>query len=340
MKAIWIYVTSFCLCATGVAVISKHYIKTNYTDSAEGRKKAEQAANSISKRGTASEYKSANRHSSVAKKKTTAKVVMKDEKEIKVPKYVSNPIYTPFMNAVNKLTEELAAVAKDGDVALKNGFTLMKKNGKPILVFPEEYTRVGIGGVALGDVFNGGRFQVRRERIDDTNQEKIDEIALSGAKRLDEPEFYCTKVAYSVLPSTKQVFSIRMTGDLCVKKESNASRMVREIKQWMKEDYDAVDLHADVPKGMLALKKFKIGKGLNVEVAVNWKKQPADDGSDASIEINFTTSEVVEDNLFERQELGAAADEARVDEFNKSGVNYFTIQPKVKMDDVNRKVVC
>ena len=130
-----------------------------------------------------------------------------------------------------------------------------------------------------------------------------------------------------------------MKGDLYIGNASKASRMVREITSWMKEDYGAVDLRAEVPDGTLALKKFRIGKGMDVEVAVNWKKQRADDGSDAHIEINFTISELVEDNRYERQALGVAADEARVDELNRSGVNYLTVRPKVKEDDVTRKVV-
>ena len=220
-----------------------------------------------------------------------------------------------------------------------NGFVLTKKDGKPTIQFPEEYTKVGIGGVAIGDELNGAFFLARRKEVEGTNQYKIDEVALSGYKRLDEPEFYCTKVMYSVFPSTRQVDSIRMYGDLCVGNASKANKMVREITKWMKEDYGAVDLRADVPDGALALKKFRIGKGMNVDVSVNWKEQRADDGSDARIEISFTASELVDDNRFERQELGEAADAARVDELSRSGVNYFTVRPRVKEDDVKRKVV-
>lgn len=107
----------------------------------------------------------------------------------------------------------------------------------------------------------------------------------------------------------------------------------------MKEDFDAKDLRADVPEGMLAYKKFKIGKGMDVQVKVNWKKQKASDGSDAYIDIAFVASELADDNQYEHKELGAAADEARVDEYGNSGVNYFTVRPKVNQDDVNRKVV-
>jgi len=334
MKMALISVKSSWLFATGVAVIANYCILT-HNGTVNGQSKAEQVAFRISKDGTNSKYKSKNRHSSAVKKTTTAKVV----KEIKIPKYVQNPIYTPFTNAVNKLTEEMADIAKGGEVRLKNGFSLLNKNGKPTIVFPEAYTNVCIGGVAMGDVFKGGNFLVRRTKIDDTDQEMIDEVSLCGYKRLDEPEFYCTEVTYSVLPSTKQVVSIRMTGDLSVRKTSNADKMIREIKKWMKEDYGAVDLHAEVPERMIALKKFRIGKEMDVEVAVSWKKQRMSDGTDARIEINFTTSELVEDNLFERQALGAAADEARVNELNRSGVNYLTVRPKVKEDDVKRKVV-
>ena len=334
MKMTVISITKSWFCATGVAIIASYCILT-HNGTVNGKSKAEQVASRICKDGTTSEYKSKNRHSSAVKKTTKAKV----EKEIKIPKYVPNPIYTPFTNAVNKLTEEMSGIAKGGEVRLKNGFSLLNKNGKPTIVFPEAYTNVCIGGVAMGDVFKGGNFLVRRTKIDDTDQEMIDEVSLCGYKRLDEPEFYCTEVTYSVLPSTKQVVSIRMTGDLGVRKASNADRMIREIKQWMKEDYAAVDLRVDVPDRMIALKKFKIGKGMYAEVAVTWKKQRMSDGSDARIEISFTTSELEEDSLYERQSLGAAADEARVNELNRSGVNYFTVRPKVKEDDVKRKVV-
>ena len=47
--------------------------------------------------------------------------------------------------------------------------------------------------------------------------------------------------------------------------------------------------------------------------------------------------ELQEDLLL--NELGDAADEARIDEYSKTGVNYFTVRPMVKEDDVKRKVV-
>ena len=335
MKMTLVSVTSSWLCATGVAVISSYCLMTHSNGTAADQKRAVQVASSISKRGTIPEYKPANRHSSAIKKTTKATVA----KEIKLPKFVPNPIYAPFTNALSKLTEDVAEIAKDGNVELVNGFTLMKKGGKPTLKFPEEYTKVGIGGVAIGDEFKGAFFWAHRKGIDGTDQFKIDEVALSGYKRLDEPEFYCTKVWYSVLPSTRQVDSIRMHGDLCVGDATKANRMVREITRWMKDDYGAVERGADVPDGTLALKKFKIGKGMDVEVAVNWKKQRATDGSDVYIDISFTASELDDDNKLERLELGEAADAARVNELNRSGVNYFTVRPRVKEDDVNRKVV-
>jgi len=338
MKMTLVKVISSWLCATGVAVISSYCILTHNKGTASGQKKAEQVAYRVSKRGTIKEYKPTNRHSSAVKKTTTARVA-KVEKVIEVPKFVPNPIYAPFTNALNNLTEELADIAKDGKVELANGFALMKKDGKPTILFPEEYTNVGIGGVAMGDELKGTWAQVNRKRNDSTNQDRIDGVLLRWYKRLDDPEFYCAHVTYSVLPSTRQVDSIRMKGDLRVGNALKANRMVREIAQWMKEDYGAVDLRADVPDGMLALKKFRIGKGMDVEVAVNWKNQRAADGSDARIEINFTVSELVEDNRYERQKLGEAADEARVKELSRSGVNYYTVRPKVKEDDVNRKVV-
>ena len=330
MKMTLVNVTRSWLCVTGVAVISSYCILTHNNGTA-----TEQVARRVSQRGTIAEYKPTNRHSSAVKKTTTAKVA----KEIKIPKFVPNPIYAPFTNALNNLTEELADTVKDGSVELANGFALMKKGGKPTLRFPDEYINVGIGGVAIGDELKDARFQACRKKIDGTDQYKIDGVSLYGYKRLEEPEFYCTKVMYSLLPSTRQVNSIWMYGDLCVENASKANRMVREITQWMKEDYGAVDLRADVPDGTLALKKFRIGKGMDVEVTVKWKNQRAADGSDARIEINFTTSELVGDNRYERQKLGLAADKARVNELNRSGVNYYTVRPKVKEDDVKRNVV-
>ena len=336
MKMTLVSVTSSWLCATGVAVISSFCIMTHSNGTAADQKRAVQVARRVSERGTVSEYKPTKKYSSAVKKTTTAKVV---KKEIKVPKFVPNPIYVPFTDALNNLTEVLADNAKDGEVELANGFALMNKDGKPTLRFPEEYTNVGIGGVAIGDELKDTFFLVHRKKNDGTDQQKIDEVALSGYKRLDEPEFYCTKVTYSVFPSTRQVDSIRMHGDLCVGDASKANKMVKEITKWMKEDYGAVERRTDVPSGMLALKKLRIGKGMDVEVAVRWKSQRTAEGCDANIDISFTTSELVEDNRLDRQELGKAADEARVTEYKKSGVNYFTVRPRVKEDDVKRKVV-
>ena len=337
MKMTLISVTSKWLCATGVAVVASYCILTrsNSQGKADSQQKAAQVASRISKRGTIPEYKPANRHSSATKKTTTANVV----KEVKVPTFVQNPIYSSLTNTLEQLTKELAETAKDGEVALANGFVLLNKDGKPTLKFPEQYTKVGVGGVAIGDELKGDSFSSHRKRINNTGQWMLDEVAFSRYKRLDEPEFYCTHVTYSALPSTRQVDSIRMHGDLCVEDASKANKMVREITKWMKDDYGAVDLRADVPDGKLALKKFKIGKGMNVEVAVNWKKQRADNGSDADINISFTTSELADDNRIERQRLGVAADEARVNELKKTGVNYFSVKPMVKEEDVNRKVV-
>ena len=336
MKMTLVSVTSSWLCATGVAVISSFCIMTHSNGTAADQKRAVQVARRFSERGTVSEYKPTKKYSSAVKKMTTAKVV---KKEIKVPKFVPNPIYVPFTDALNNLTEVLADNAKDGEVELANGFALMNKDGKPTLRFPEEYTNVGIGGVAIGDELKGAFFVVHRKKIDGTDQQKIDEVALNGYKRLDEPEFYCTKVTYSVFPSTRQVDSIRMHGDLCVGDASKANKMVKEITKWMKEDYGAVERRTDIPSGMLALKKLRIGKGMDVEIKVNWKKQRTDDGSDASINISFTASELIADNRFEQRKLGEAADKARVNELSRSGVNYFSVRPQVKEDDVNRKVV-
>ena len=103
MKMTLVSVTSSWLCATGVAVISSYCIITHSNGTATDQKKAVQVASSLSKRGTIPEYKPTNRHSSAIKKTTTAKVAT----EIKIPKFVPNPIYTPFTNALDKLSTSL-----------------------------------------------------------------------------------------------------------------------------------------------------------------------------------------------------------------------------------------
>lgn len=220
-----IYVTSSWLCATGVAIMATYLIATNYQGTAIDQAKAKQTAANISKRGTIQEYKPATRHSSATSKTTAAKVAC----VIKKPVYVDNPIYTPFTNALAGLTAELADIAKKDDVKLDNGFILTNTNGLPLIKFPEEYAKVEIGGVAMGDVLDCGEFSAFLAKTEGTNQEKIDCVTLSKYRRLDEPDFYCTEVTYSLLPSTRQVDSIKMHGDLCVGTESKANRMIKEI---------------------------------------------------------------------------------------------------------------
>ena len=161
MKMTLISVTSKWLCATGVAVVASYCILTrsNSQGKADGRQEAAQVASRVSKRGTIPEYKSANRHSSAIKKTTTATVV----KEVKVPTFVQNPVYSSLTNTLEQLTKEVAETAKDGEVALANGFVLVNKDGKPTLKFPEQYTKVGIGGVAIGDELKGDSFSSHRK---------------------------------------------------------------------------------------------------------------------------------------------------------------------------------
>ncbi len=334
MKMTMLSITSTWLCVTGVAVVSSYCILAN-CQSKTGGQKAAQVASGIAKRGTIPQYKSTNRHSSALKKTTTAKVV----KEVKLPTYVPNPIYPQFVEALNGLTQDAAEIAKYADVLPKKAFSLMKKDGKPVFIFPEEYTRVGIGGLAIGDELKDGNFDVQRKKIENTDQYKVDEVVFRRYKRLEEPELYCTDVTYSAIPATRQIDSIKMHGNLIVGNVVNAHKMVNEISGWMKEDYKAVDRYVSVPPGTLALKKFRIGKEMEVNLTVKWKQQKTDDGCDADINIDFTVGELVKENQTERKELGEAADKARASELRKSGVNYFTVRPKVKTDAVMRKVV-
>ena len=69
------------------------------------------------------------------------------------------------------------------------------------------------------------------------------------------------------------------------------------------------------------------------------KRHDTAETGDASIEISFTTGELAEENRYERQELGAAVDAARVSVRYNSNVNYYTVRPKVTVDQIKNKVV-
>jgi len=334
MKMTLISVLSSWLCATGAAVLVNYYIPTSFQDTPKEQKKAAGVAARISKRGTIPEYKPKSRHSSAIKKTTAAKVI---KKEVDRPLYVSNPIYPPFTNALHQLKEEVAEIAKDGEVDLSYGFTLSVRDGMPVLNYPEEYTNIVIGGVAMGEALKGGFFWVRRGWRG--NMWGVDEVGLSMCRRLDEPEFYCTHVTYSALPATRQVDAIRMHGNLNLGNTARAYDVVEEISQWMAEDYGAVDLDVAVPAGTLALKKLKIGNGLSVVVSVNWNRWQAVDGSDAHIDISFTADELVEEDKCQRQELGEVVDVERISVLDETGVNYLTVRPVVSSEAVKSKVV-
>ena len=333
-----ISVVSSWLCATGVVVFSSYCILTHFKNTPEDQKKAAALAERISKRGSVSEkgYKQRVKHSSAVNKKTVAKIT---DKDVKASVYVPNPIYPPFTNALNNLVRELAALAEEGDVVLTNGFTLTLKDGLPVLKYPEAYEKVRIGGMGIGEVLKDGDFSVSRKKIDNTDQWEMDGIGMSKFRRLDEPEFYCTDVTYSALPVTKQIDSIRMHGKLGVVNTSQAYDMVEEISKWMKDDFGAVDLNANTPAGTLVLKKFKIGEGMDVEVAVNWDKRQTSQTWNSKIDITFKTRELEAENKFQRAELGKATDPARATEYSRTGVNYFTVKPKVNEESVKKQVV-
>ena len=333
-----ISIVSSWLCATGVVVFSSYCILTHFKNTQADQKKAAARAEHISKRGTISEkeFKRSVKHSSAVNKKTVAKIMDKDVKE---PVYVPNPIYPPFTNALNNLVQEFAAVAQEGDVVLTNGFTLTLKDGKPVLKFPEAYERVRIGGKTIGEVLADGDFSVSRKRIGNTDQWEMDGIGMYKFRRLDEPEFYCTDVTYSALPATKQIDSIRMHGKLGVVNTSQAYDMVEEITKWMQDDFGAVDLKATTPAGTLALKKFRIGEGMDVEVVVNWDKRQTSQTWNSKIDITFKTRELEAENKYQRAELGKATDKARASTYSSTGVNYFTVNPKVNEESVKKQVV-
>ena len=101
----------------------------------------------------------------------------------------------------------------------------------------------------------------------------------------------------------------------------------------------AVDLKVTTPAGTVALKRFRIGEGMDVEVAVNWDKRQTWQTLNSKIEITFKTRELEAENKYQREELGKATDPARASEYSRTGINYFTVNPKVNADAVERKVV-
>ena len=323
-----ISIASSWLCATGVVVFTSYCILTHHKNTPADQKKAAALVERISKRGTVAEYKQNVKHSSAVNKKTVAKIVDKDVKRTLVP----NPIYPPFTNALNNLVQEFAAAAQEGDVVLTNGFTLTLKDGKPVLKFPEAYEKVRIGGRGVGELLKDGDFNVHRKRIGNTDQWEMDGIGLSKFRRLDEPEFYCTDVTYRALPATKQIDSIQMSGKLGVVNTSQAYDMFEEISKWMKDDFGAVDLKAKIPAGTVALKKFRIGDGMDVVVAVNQDKRQTSQTWNSKIEITFTTRGLEAENAYQRAELGKATDPARASEYSRTGINYFTVNPKVNAE--------
>ena len=326
-----ISVVSSWLCATGVVVVSSYCILTHFKNTPADQKKAAALVERINKRGTVSEAeygKQRAKHSSAVNKKTVAKIVGKDVKRELVP----NPIYPPFTNALNNLVQEFAAAAQEGDVVLTNGFTLTLKDGKPVLKFPEAYEKIRIGGRGIGELLKDGDFSVSTKRDRNTDQLEMDGIGMYKFRRLDEPEFYCTDVTYSALPATKQIDSIRMHGKLGVANTLQVYDMVEEISKWMKDDFGAVDLKATTPAGTVALKKFRIGEGMDVEVAVNWDKRQTSQTWNSKIDITFKTRELEAENKYQRAELGKATDPARASEYSRTGINYFTVNPKVNAE--------
>lgn len=313
MKMTLISIACTWLCATGVAVISHYNMVTScHNDNA----KPAQIAKRISQKGTIPEYKPKSIHSSACKKTTAAKV----GSVVKLPTYVDNPMYGEFTNVVNRLTEECAEFAKSDELS-------------------KRYGMISIGGISIGDELKDGSFAVLKKECEETKELKIDEITFGKYRRLDEPEFYCTEVTYSAIPSTKQVYAINMHGTLSVEKLSRVNRMIGEIKEWMKNDYEAKDLHVEVPEDLLAYKVFKIGDDLEAEISVRRLEATKDQLEDAVIDIAFTTVELDEERDYEGHELGRQMDEVRVKLHNGTGVNYYTVRPRVSVDAVNSKIV-
>lgn len=333
---ILIHILSSWLCATGVAVVVGYNIMARQADTPQERQRAVEVAKRISKNGTTSNFKAKKRHSSAIRKMTTATVV---QKAVKSFEYVSNPLYPSFMNALNRLTADVAATARNGEVALGKGFTLSKRAGRPVLNFPKAYENVCIGGLAIGEELKNGDFSVCRKRVDGTREYKVDEITLCKHRRLAEPEFYCTGVTYAAIPATRQVAAIRMYGNLNLRNSTQAFSMVSEIVKWMREDYGAVELRTGVPVGTLAMKKMRIGNGLDVAVTVNWNRQCQVERGNAHIEIAFTTRDLTEEIQCQGRELGQVVDAARICVRSNTGVDYFTVRSKVRIDDVRRKIV-
>lgn len=121
-----------------------------------------------------------------------------------------------------------------------------------------------------------------------------------------------------------------------VSEVSTCARIVMGTQGYMAPEVTRGD--AATPAGAVAFKKFKIGKGMDVEVKIAWNQQRTVENGDAHIDITFTAGELVEESLQQRQELGVATDEERVKIRYNTGVNYYTVRPKVKADQVGKRV--
>lgn len=330
-----IAVTTTWTCATGVAVVLSYCILTHHANTKEAQKEAAAVAERIAKRGTIPEYKSPNGHFSAERKQTVAKVVNPNVEEIV---YVENPIYSPFTNALAELRREYADATLQGDVQLTNGFVLVNRAGAPVLLFPDAY-EISAGGFKIGSELKDGRFGVNKCLVPGTDQYEVQGIAYGQHRILGEPEFYCTHVQVTALPSTKQIDSLKMHGDLKVVNSDNAKDIVEEIAGYMTKDYAAKELEGNVPAGTVAQKKFKIGDGMDVCVSVKWKDHKTKDGTDAVVDVNFSISELAEENAYQSKRLGEATDTARKQALATTGVNYFTVEQKVNSKMGKDKVV-
>lgn len=330
-----IAITTTWTCVTGVAVLLTYSILTCHKNTKEAQQEAAAVAERIAAKGTIPEYKSPNGHFSAVQKKTLAKVVDPDVKKIT---YVPNPIYPPFTNALAKLQGEYMAALEQGDVALTNGFVLTQRDGKPFLVFPDPY-KVAAGGFEIGSELKGGHYAVASRTVPGTVSQEVAGIALVRHQRLEEPEFYCTDVRVSALPSTGQIDALKMSGNLKVVNTDNAKAVVEEIAGYLTKDYAARELEGNVPAGTVAQKKFKIGEGMDVCVSVKWKDKTSKDGSDATVAIDFSLGELSGERDYQSKTLGEATDLARKQTLATTGVNYFTVSQKVNAEIGKDKIV-
>ena len=110
-----------------------------------------------------------------------------------------------------------------------------------------------------------------------------------------------------------------------------------EIASVLTTEFGAVEVKEDVPINIIDRKKFTIADGMKVEVSVEWNQHTSKDGSDASINMKFELTGLSSEKDYQQKELGDDVDLDRKSIYESTGINYFTIDPKIPITDNNHR---